>query len=703
MRLTLRTLLAYLDDLLEPAETKEIGEKIKNSKETTDLIAHIQEVIRRRRLTAPEIEGPDAGLDPNTVAEYLNNTLPAEQVVDVEKIFLESDVHLAEVAATQQIMTQVLGDPIEPSQEMLERLYALLPSTKDSTFEKGAVKNGQPVVAATSANDHIGSNSDRIDPSEKTISKPKSFEDGIPDYLKGPPIGKRILKYGAIAALLLLWVGLLWYGSGLLSESNSNSAIDDQVALGESQEFPTADTNISSTRGNKVTPQNPPSVNDKTENPVAQKPPVVVDKKPMQPVIAEIPTVVAIVSVKPVVPADKKMMDAEVLQYTSNTGILLRLDDKKSEWFVMPSRAMLQTNETFATPQPFSSTIKVGDGLVEMTLLGQTTIRTLSPTLKTAWGISLVEGHVLIETYLSKESFPKKGISIRLTSHQKSWLLKITDPETSCGINVLPIQPTSLEHKVSANSYYGKIYVATGSIQITDAEGTALDLTMGSSTPLIASFSKAKEAGDNKKGTRTLPPLTTQPEWLEYTKTAPSQITRKYARLFEKEFDIDQSVSMTVPPLLSDHRPKIAELSVLCLSLTRNVPVMVQALAQSEHEEARLAAMNGLRNWLGTTPDTSEKLKQELAKVFSSDDAAAVYRLLWGYSKDDATDKDASTQLVIWLANNHVVIRELAFHYVQQLAGQKHNYHPLGSSSQRSTALRRWQNHVVKNGGLQKK
>src|SRR5215475_6032209 len=71
MRLTLRTLLAYLDDILEPAQAKEIGEKLNESSFASSLVSRIREVMRRRRLTAPTLSGPGVGIDPNTVAEYL--------------------------------------------------------------------------------------------------------------------------------------------------------------------------------------------------------------------------------------------------------------------------------------------------------------------------------------------------------------------------------------------------------------------------------------------------------------------------------------------------------------------------------------------------------------------------------------------------------------------------------------------------------
>ena len=94
MRLTLRTLIAYLDDELQPDQAKEIGQKLTESSYATALVDRIKEVMRRRRLSAPELFGKGAGLDPNLVAEYLDSELTPAEVVDVEKICLDSDMHL---------------------------------------------------------------------------------------------------------------------------------------------------------------------------------------------------------------------------------------------------------------------------------------------------------------------------------------------------------------------------------------------------------------------------------------------------------------------------------------------------------------------------------------------------------------------------------------------------------------------------------
>src|SRR5207248_2037882 len=83
MRLTLRTLLAYLDDTLEPAQARLIGQKVAESEVAQELIERIKQLTRRRRLTAPPATGPDAKLDPNTLAEYLDNELPDEKLAEV--------------------------------------------------------------------------------------------------------------------------------------------------------------------------------------------------------------------------------------------------------------------------------------------------------------------------------------------------------------------------------------------------------------------------------------------------------------------------------------------------------------------------------------------------------------------------------------------------------------------------------------------
>src|SRR5262249_8975607 len=111
MRLTLRTLLAWLDDTLDSHQVREIGKQVSESPFAQELADRIHRVTRQRRLSVPSSSGADT-VDPNVVAGYLDNDLDPDSVADFEKKCLTSDVTLAEVASVHQILS-LLGQKVQ--------------------------------------------------------------------------------------------------------------------------------------------------------------------------------------------------------------------------------------------------------------------------------------------------------------------------------------------------------------------------------------------------------------------------------------------------------------------------------------------------------------------------------------------------------------------------------------------------------------
>ena len=134
MRLTLRTLIAWLDDTLTPAEVKAIGHQVSESPYVKELIERIHRVTRQRRLTVPGETGADA-VDPNMVAGYLDNQLNEEQVTELEKKCLTSDVNLAEVASVHQILSMI-GHKAKVPADAKNRMYRLVRGREASTKPK---------------------------------------------------------------------------------------------------------------------------------------------------------------------------------------------------------------------------------------------------------------------------------------------------------------------------------------------------------------------------------------------------------------------------------------------------------------------------------------------------------------------------------------------------------------------------------------
>ena len=125
MRLTLRTLLAYLDDMLEEEDTQLLQAKIQESSLATELIARIRDSVDHREIGAisPDAIGPLENA--NVMGEYLDSTLVPEQIAEIERLCLESDSSLAEAAACHQILTVVLGQPAQFNDSLRESIYEL--------------------------------------------------------------------------------------------------------------------------------------------------------------------------------------------------------------------------------------------------------------------------------------------------------------------------------------------------------------------------------------------------------------------------------------------------------------------------------------------------------------------------------------------------------------------------------------------------
>ncbi len=226
MRLTLRTLLAYLDDTLEPAQAKVIGQKVAESDTAQELIARIKQVTRRRRLTTPPESGPGSKIDANTIAEYIDNALAPEQMAEVEQIFLASDVHLAEVAACHQILTLVLGEPSDVPAAAKQRMYGLVKGPEAIPYRKPQAATAEGTGA-------------------KKASEPAMKRPPIAPVPKEPPITREDLPYdqkkvstpfiilGAGIAIGLLLAVAVWQ---LLSSGNNTVEPDDFVKKGNGTE-----------------------------------------------------------------------------------------------------------------------------------------------------------------------------------------------------------------------------------------------------------------------------------------------------------------------------------------------------------------------------------------------------------------------------------------------------------------------------------
>ncbi len=723
MRLTLRTLLAYLDDVLSPADTQNIGQKIQESPMAQLLVSRIREVMRRRRLKAPEVFGPEMGIDPNIVAQYLDNALPADQYADVERVLLASDEMLAETAACHQVLTLILGETTEVSDGSRERLYALGPVEVSSQL---AVPNDTSLTIKSHTPESISTrNVPAANPGE--AGKSSRFEDeritAVPDYLKPAPWPKRLFPSMIVVLLVVVCAVILtpglWTGF-----QQANIEMQRKVVREKNETTDTADQDVVLSEPMQATPEvavveresvilpepaAPHSDGSKLPDGLDPAPPkddsdlpmpkpgldkVAADSNNKVPIPALPAKDVAAVETAPA--AKSATLPQEVLSdlqvaYTSNEGVVIKLDDDRRHWFMVPHRSELKPGEIIANLEPFDGVLELDKAGVRVTMVGETVGQLLLPSEAALQGINVVRGRMILQTSRQEENgHGTIGIAIG----EDLWKLDLLSGDTVCGLEVTVREPSQFQKLNDYQWYVATLYVTSGDARWTNRAGIVQEIGQFSALNIIPERAAAT--------VRSVPMVfPSVPDWCEAGKRR-MQPLRRYQSIFEKSFAVDQPVEQTMLTLVKNSKnPKIAELAARCLSATDNCAALVETLAECPHEEARFAARDGIRQSLPMNASYGTLLKAELETHYPPADADAVFRMLWGFSRDDVKGaKITPLMLTNWMRSTRLEIRELADYWVERLTGRKTEYRASGAETQRDAQVKRLEEQIERDNGL---
>ena len=342
MRLTLRTLLAWLDDTLSPGEVREIGKQVNESPFAKDLVERISKVTRQRRLTVPPWGGAD-GTDPNLVAGYLDNELDPEQVAEFERKCLTSDVHLSEVASTHQILS-LIGQKAKVPTEARQRMYHLV--------------KGREATHVRTLHPEKEEHAPVAQPTQPWVTPP-------------PPRRSAVKRFGPLAGVLGVILTLLWSAWSTLTPPESGKTRTRPVArqavkpAQDQAETPVAPAPVAEVAAAK------PDAADATKKDAAKD----AAKSTATPAPADIPTGFIALAKKP-------------------KGLLLRYNAGLRDWERLTENTPLKDGDRVLNLDPYRSSVELGQGTIDLVGETEVTLRPVGDTESSK--VALTRGRLVL-------------------------------------------------------------------------------------------------------------------------------------------------------------------------------------------------------------------------------------------------------------------------------------------------------------------
>ncbi len=681
MRLTLRTLLAYLDDTLDPAQTRLIGQKVAESDTAQELIARIKLVTRRRRLTMPPTTGPGADLDTNTVAEYLDNVLPGDQLAEVEETCLNSDFHLAEIAACHQILTLVLGEPMLVPPVARQRMYQLIQG-REAIHHRRA-----PRLAPAKSSLSTG-------PAPYDEEADETLLLGLPLYQR-MGAGSRWMVPAAGAALFVglviaFWMVLPRSGPGPQQVAQRGEATQDKTPVDKTPEKNVPDKTAAAKSTEKSAepagqPNNPPPPDP---TPVVDKPAPPPTPEPAPPVVDKTPPA------KPVdnrPSTDRRALGRYVFPMGAPANVLVTWALDRNQWQrVRPNNPVFSTDVLVSLPG-YRSELNLESG-VNLILWG--TLPEFSPRIPVVESVVILHANPAFDLdftldhgrVLLSHRKPEGPARVRVRFHNEIWDLTLQDNNTEVAVELLGLcLPWTREPGAE---------VPPASLALLALRGqTNVKVQYQEFSLPPPSMARWENSGATPTHPERLPRL---PDW--YASRVPPQ-TRD-AKEMQMALDelskmlSSRAVDVGLTEALKESDPYHRRLAIRCLGALGDLSKLVAALGNDRQLDMRLAAIETLRHWLGLRAGQDQRLAEVLVnqKQYTPGQAETVLQLLHGFSAEQWRDLTTRATLVEYLNHDKLAIRQCAHALLTSLApeGQKIPYDPAGQPEQRHFGYQQW-------------
>ena len=700
MRLTLRTLLAFMDDILDPIERDQLTNKITQSDYAKGLMERVGQLMRNAHMSAPIPGASNQKIDANHVACYLDNTLAPEQVSSVEKICLESDLHLAETAACHQVLAQGLSETVEIPSETRQRMYELIPDAPEQKKDsrKSGVRDKSILIP------------------ELEITEDLTFSSESERGSWG-----WVLPTVCVVIMIVLLTGVLVI--------RNSTAVPVAIGKGHSDanvvppRDPQADLPMESSQEQNTVLGEPEwdgvsalelddegLTGDEEENiePIVELEPII----ELEPDIDQEP----IINFDP--QSDDRGVSSETILRASEalsdvyeesspgsrqgftTGTIVSRTDEivlarrnpASQW-TRPTgeEELLYAGDRLVTLPYYRPRTNWMEGQLTLELVGSspdavygTEVVVMPGSDNQVSGILLMAGQVSISTQ-------KAPLTIRVCFGEDSesgWELEFQEPGTRIGLELKPELPHQSENRSRA-TWLQMAYLKSGSLVVRNKAGSQTLVA-----PVIVELKEGESIPEVPYE------ITDIPSWV--TRKTMGALERRAAGILEVPMETDgdtaRPIELSLIEQMQDRRSEVQILAMRSLVSLREYDALLRVLdtAQTDREEVvRIESIKALRYAMAHGPSQENIIRNLLVEHRGKEEGALRYQLLTGISKEMKANPDMVPWLIDLLFHDELGTRELArfnlSEVIKRPLGSYHAHDPVKKRSRAAQSMRRLQ------------
>jgi hypothetical protein len=724
-----------------------LGKKIEESEYATGLVHRVRDVMRRLRLGAPSVTDRGPGLDPNTVSEYLDNTLPADRVTDFEKVCLDSDVHLAEVASCHQILTLVLGEPAEIDQATRDRMYGVQ-DVPSGAKPPPPPPVGSPISAASADAPALSLDLEIGDDAADRKPRPRPT---VPEYLRDPRRRRTWLSVAAAVAVAVCVLGVVLKGFGQLEPETPIGnflvrlgivAAPPEVAVrekGQKDEGEEKGKEATATAkgsadkvgkepatksGTKSTDKSSPAEAVKESKTSTAEPPAapVKETKTTPPPVKESKVDAGTVPepgktppdtgtklppkpgdvgpVAPPKPADDAGKETAPLpppaqpeplgKLLSSEQQVLLSDNPSSGWTRVAANQVLIPQEILALPT-YRPKVGLTAGVtadVTAEILGGTRVELLGSSPQELAGLRILFGQVVLMPVA------KGGPRLRVAFGDRSGTITLVDAESVAALEVHRVHPPGTYPESEPRRVTADLFVSGGAVLWEETvDGKAAQQRLTPSQQL--SFDG--QSTEPPKAVKEFPTGVGGGGSVRPSMGVKDALDRRASPVIAQGLPTDRLARVGLLELIA-LRPQQWEtkwLSLRCLGYVGQFRDMVVALNDPAQKSHWPDYIDALRAAVDRDSQTAAAVRVALEKQYPQN-AAELYRMLWGYTNKQLESGDdgkggEDAKLVQGLKNDDVLaVRVLSYWNLKDITGRGEIYQPEHPPARRLQEIRGW-------------